>query len=271
MCIKSLFSRTRSDERDPSGLSPNQPGAKLDAGKNRVWLMLEGFAPALTAVMGRVPSQELGRVEMLLYANEALTRWPRALEAVAEVTTAGAAKYTPGGWKDVENGAERYLDAYGRHAIALAKGEEYDDAEGGTGCLHAAQLVWNLLAALSLLITSEDKFQSSEVVRLGSLGALARDFLNELEADLSAEEMYDLDDCEEIEVSPFDHDFRSYMQEVTIPLSALFDDEQDEDFEDGCTICGRVSVDVRELYDAAQQDEDEGTTVPLILVLDTRA
>lgn len=102
-------------EADPTGKSPNQPGAKLDAGKTRAWLMVAGFA--------------------------------QALDAVAQVTTVGATKYTPDGWKAVPDGQERYMDAFMRHTLALASGETHD---ADTGCLHKAQACWNLLAALEL-------------------------------------------------------------------------------------------------------------------------
>lgn len=102
-------------EADPHGKDPHSPGAKLDAGKERPWLMLSGFA--------------------------------NALRAVAEVTTVGATKYTPNGWKSVVNGPERYMDAFGRHMLALGGGEIRD---GETGCYHKAQMIWNLLAALEL-------------------------------------------------------------------------------------------------------------------------
>jgi Domain of unknown function (DUF5664) len=105
-------------ELDPTGRSPNEPGAKVDQGKVRTWLMMSGFA--------------------------------NALEEVARVTTKGAEKYTPGGWATVPNGADRYMEAFARHMISLGKGEEYDLGEGGTGCLHKAQAIWNLLASLEL-------------------------------------------------------------------------------------------------------------------------
>jgi hypothetical protein len=104
-----------SHEADPTGRDPHQPGAKLDAGKSRAWLCISGFA--------------------------------NALEAVAQVTTAGAAKYTPGGWVCVPDGQERYMDAFARHSLAMARGETHD---ADTGCLHHAQAAWNLLAALEL-------------------------------------------------------------------------------------------------------------------------
>lgn len=107
-------------ERDPHGKDPHQPGAKLDADKPRAWLMLQGFGQALTAV--------------------------------ADVTTKGAAKYTPDGWRHVANGSERYMEAFARHALALARGEQTDP---DTGCLHKAQMAWNLLASLELDMASK--------------------------------------------------------------------------------------------------------------------
>lgn len=105
-------------ERDPNGLAPSASGAKLDAGKPQTWLMLQGFA--------------------------------HALEQIAHVTTQGANKYSPGGWTQVENGAERYMQAFARHLLALGQGHTHDNGPGGTGCLHKAQAIWNLLASLEL-------------------------------------------------------------------------------------------------------------------------
>ena len=70
-----------------------------------------------------------------------------AIEAVADVTTQGARKYTPDGWTSVPNGHKRYMEAFGRHMLALGKGEILD---AQTGCLHKAQMIWNLLASLEL-------------------------------------------------------------------------------------------------------------------------
>lgn len=105
-------------ETDPNGLDLNSPGAKADAGKNRVWLFMAGFS--------------------------------RALEEVSKVTTVGATKYTPNGWVDVPNGQARYMDAFGRHMLKLGSGELMDDGPSGTGCYHKAQMIWNLLAAFEL-------------------------------------------------------------------------------------------------------------------------
>lgn len=102
-------------EADPNGIAQHAPGAKLDAGKPRVWLCVAGFS--------------------------------RALAAVARVTTVGAAKYTPNGWAHVADGEARYMDAFGRHLLALGRGEQVDQ---DTSCLHKAQMIWNLLASLEL-------------------------------------------------------------------------------------------------------------------------
>lgn len=102
-------------EHDPNGLSASAPGAKLDAGKMRPWLMIAGFSLALAEV--------------------------------SRVTTQGATKYSPNGWKSVASGEERYMDAFGRHMLALGTGEKIDC---DTGCMHKAQMIWNLLASLEL-------------------------------------------------------------------------------------------------------------------------
>lgn len=102
-------------ERDPYGIDPHSPGAKLDADKNLPWLMISGFA--------------------------------HALSEVADVTTKGAIKYTPNGWASVPNGSSRYMEAFGRHALKLGTGEIRD---ADTGCLHKAQMIWGLLASLEL-------------------------------------------------------------------------------------------------------------------------
>lgn len=111
------------DEFDPNGIDQHAPGAKLDGGKMRAWLMISGF--------------------------------PRALAAVAHVTTIGAQKYTPNGWASVPNGQERYMDAFGRHMLAEARGEEIDPE---TGALHKAQMIWNLLASLELDLRKADEW-----------------------------------------------------------------------------------------------------------------
>lgn len=102
-------------EKDPSGKNQHEAGAKLDAGKLHAWLMFNDFGNALTSV--------------------------------AEVVTKGAVKYSPSGWRHVEKGQVRYMDAFARHTLALARGEQIDP---DTGCPHKAHMIWNLLAVLEL-------------------------------------------------------------------------------------------------------------------------
>ena len=39
--------------------------------------------------------------------------------------------------------------------LAVGRGEKIDDGPGGTGCLHKAQMIWNLLASLELELRRE--------------------------------------------------------------------------------------------------------------------
>lgn len=107
-------------ESDPKGLDPHQPGAKLDAGKVRMGLVMRGFA--------------------------------RALFEVGRVGTYGAGKYSPNGWLEVENGEERYMDAGLRHLIDDA----IEEIDKDTNLWHLAQAAWNLLAVLELRLRAGD-------------------------------------------------------------------------------------------------------------------
>jgi hypothetical protein len=116
-------------ESDPTGRSPNQPGAKLDAGK----------APTMRG---------------------AFQYFPRALTAVARVSKFGAEKYTWSGWEDVPDGINRYSDAMGRHITGERTdkiGDEILVIDPETGLYHAAQTAWNALARLELMIREEEK------------------------------------------------------------------------------------------------------------------
>ena len=83
-----------------------------------------------------------------------ISGFPHALNTVAHVTSIGAEKYTPNGWKDVKDGPSRYMEAFARHQLALARGEHIDQ---DTGCLHKAQMIWNLLASLELELQENNR------------------------------------------------------------------------------------------------------------------
>lgn len=108
-------------ETDPNGKKASEAGAKLDAGKNRLCLVLGGFA--------------------------------KALEEVGRVGTYGANKYTDNGWISVPNGSERYTDAMLRHLFREMQGELSDP---DTSIFHAAHTAWNALARLDLMLRRLD-------------------------------------------------------------------------------------------------------------------
>lgn len=103
-------------QTDPNGIEQHAPGAKMDAGKEPMRLILHAM--------------------------------PRALLAVGQVGAYGAGKYSENGWLAVPQGVERYTDAMFRHA--LREGMEQHDEE--SGLLHAAQVAWNALARLELML-----------------------------------------------------------------------------------------------------------------------
>ena len=104
-------------ESDPNGKSQHEPGAKMDAGKNRLGLVFNGFS--------------------------------LALQAVGAVGTYGANKYTKEGWKAVPGAKERYTDALLRHLFKEFNGEALDQ---DSGLSHAAHLAWNALARLEFIL-----------------------------------------------------------------------------------------------------------------------
>lgn len=106
------------NEYDPNGKTPHEPGAKLDAGKVACY-------------------------------RGCIAYFPRAIRAVANVSTIGARKYAWKGWESVPDGVDRYRDALVRHLVAdVVEGPVDKD----TGVLHAAQVAWNALATLELIL-----------------------------------------------------------------------------------------------------------------------
>ena len=112
-------------EQDPNGLDNHQPGAKLDGNKPDMSLLLD---------MGD------------------------ALKAVAHVGTIGAKKYTRGGWLLVDEGYRRYTAALLRHITD----EPYGMLDHDTQCLHAAQVAWNALARLELILREMEKIKNGK-------------------------------------------------------------------------------------------------------------
>lgn len=127
--LKDYFYDTLEEERarengeaDPTGRSPHELGAKLDAGKPAVF-------------------------------RGALGYFPRAIEQVAAVSTFGATKYAWKGWETVPDGINRYTDALGRHLLREGRGVTYDE---DSGLLEAAHTAWNALARLELMLKEQE-------------------------------------------------------------------------------------------------------------------
>lgn len=114
--------QTLHTESDPTGKSPHEPGAKVDSGKVRMHLVTGGMA--------------------------------RAIYAVAQIGTFGAAKYTDNGWVSVPDGFRRYEDAQQRHAAYRHMGEEFDPE---SGFAHLAHEAWNALAKLDLYLRQKEE------------------------------------------------------------------------------------------------------------------
>lgn len=113
-------------ETDPTGKGIHEHGAKTDAGKPQCSLLLMFGA---------------------------------ALRAVAEVGTFGAIKYTRGGWQGVPDGINRYTDALLRHLLT----EQYEQYDSDLPVMHAAQVAWNALARLELMIRSENSPEEADL------------------------------------------------------------------------------------------------------------
>ena len=73
----------------------------------------------------------------------------RGLAGVCRVGTFGAKKYSRFGFLSVDNGAERYREAGGRHLRKWLDGEDYDNEPGGSGEHHLDIWLWNMLAELT--------------------------------------------------------------------------------------------------------------------------
>lgn len=126
-------------EKDPHGKNPHEPGAKCDAGKIQAGILGD---------------------------------FSRALSAIAEVGTHGAAKYTREGWCSVPCGIERYTDAKWRHLLA----SHHETHDPDSGFLHAAHEAWNALAVLELILREVDG-HGEKLASLSADHAQAEEFL----------------------------------------------------------------------------------------------
>lgn len=112
----------KTKEKDEDGLDQHAPGAKMDQGKVDVY-------------------------------RHFMAMFPDAMACVARVSEYGERKYTYKGWAKVNDGIRRYTAAMNRHILDEARGDKYDiDPEKGSDLAHAAQVAWNAMARLQLMI-----------------------------------------------------------------------------------------------------------------------
>lgn len=120
MGLRSRFMETLGEQDDPANVQKG--GVKYDGGK---------------------PSPYRGVIDY----------FPRAINAVADISSFGASKYAWKGWLTVPEGIERYSDALVRHLIAEGTGE-FTDSDSGLP--HAAHGAWNALARLELMLREKE-------------------------------------------------------------------------------------------------------------------
>ncbi|SRR6266404_895306 len=86
-------------------------------------------------------------------AQAFIAYFPRAIQAVANISAFGAKKYnvhySDQNWSRVDGGPGRYEDALARHSKDHLQGELYAQ---DSKLLHAAHRAWNALATLELIL-----------------------------------------------------------------------------------------------------------------------
>lgn len=84
-----------------------------------------------------------------LMASIPLDDFPRAIKAVARISTYGAKKYARSSWVTVPDAKTRYRDAMVRHQLEMSvHGLRSRDTE--SNLMHLAHFAWNALAILEL-------------------------------------------------------------------------------------------------------------------------
>ena len=81
------------------------------------------------------------------------------MEDIVKVYTAGAVKYGPDRWQNLDNGYKRYKAALFRHLVEYEKGNRIDEE---TGCQHLAQVAWNAIAMLHLDKNGKGLYEQTE-------------------------------------------------------------------------------------------------------------
>lgn len=79
--------------------------------------------------------------------------FPRALQAVIQVASFGARKYSRHNWLHVPEAPTRYEDALHRHLLAA----QVEPLDPDSGLSHMAHAAWNTLAVLELALREQEE------------------------------------------------------------------------------------------------------------------
>lgn len=139
---------TMTKDTDPNNIDQHSGGAKLDAGKPDMSLLL---------------------------------MFGKALYETMRVGTGGKIKYSRGGWQEVPDGINRYTAAMLRHVFE----EHYEEFDPdlveylGEPTYHAAAVAWNALARLELMLREKlPKVTPQTVLYTTSFAELKQRILN---------------------------------------------------------------------------------------------
>lgn len=133
-----LYPHITCNDKDPKAISMEEMAAlvstvsKVDMNKTRE---KKGVKPEIGSVKNDFKDDKL-RWDLLPMEE---------IEDIVRVYHAGAKKYGPNKWQNLDDGINRYYAAMMRHLMEYIKGERID---ADTGAYHLAQVAWNAITML---------------------------------------------------------------------------------------------------------------------------
>lgn len=133
-----LYPHIICNDKDPKGISMEEMAALISS--------------VSRSKKGEIRSEKVADTETGSVKNDFKDdklRWDllpmEEIEDIVRVYHAGAKKYGPNKWQDLDNGFERYRAACARHIMAYLKGEKMDKE---TNVHHLAAAAWNVITML---------------------------------------------------------------------------------------------------------------------------